>query len=131
MTPSSLHDALPIFQDQNVVATSVVFGSARTPDPDEAQRGLVAAEEKLEQAGENPEAARDTDRARRVLARSRYYAEARRFAQIASQAGQGGPERCYVVVTGGGPGIMEAANRGAHDSSEEPTSALPSLMRTS
>ena len=102
-------------QEENIVSTIVVFGSARTPAPEEAERGLAVAEEKLREAGESPEAAQDVGRARRVLERSRYYAEARRFAAIASRVGQCGPERCYVVVTGGGPGIMEAANRGASD----------------
>jgi len=102
-------------QEENIVSTIVVFGSARTPSPEEAERGLAAAEEKLRAAGESPEAAHDVRRARHVLERSRYYGEARRFAAIVSKAGQCGPERCYVVVTGGGPGIMEAANRGAGD----------------
>lgn len=102
-------------QDENIVSTIVVFGSARTPDPEEAERGLAAATEKLRQAGESPEAAEDVERAKRVLARSRYYGEARKFASIVSRINQCGGERCFVMITGGGPGIMEAANRGASD----------------
>lgn len=46
---------------------------------------------------------------------SRYYEEARRFAQIVSRRFQEAQRRDFVIVTGGGPGIMEAANRGAAD----------------
>ena len=45
----------------------------------------------------------------------KYYREARKFGRLVSQGGKG-PEDCHVtLMTGGGPGIMEAANRGAHD----------------
>jgi len=50
-----------------------------------------------------------------VLEKSRYYDDAREFSRLISTLGQADGPRHYVVVTGGGPGIMEAANRGAFD----------------
>ncbi len=51
----------------------------------------------------------------RTLEGDKYYSEARKFGRLVSQSGKG-PEDCRVTLaTGGGPGIMEAANRGAHD----------------
>lgn len=71
-----------------------VFGSARTPDPDDP--------EDLAHPDAEPSPW------------SRYYAEARAFGRLVSEEPYDGAERA-VVVTGGGPGIMEAANRGAFD----------------
>lgn len=101
-------------REHRIRSTIVVFGSARIRPPvvphDDRETpsgsdGVEALERRQPQA----------DAAPRHAAYSRYYEEARRFAQIVSRRFQEGERRDFVVITGGGPGIMEAANRGAHD----------------
>ncbi|HET6520391.1 MAG TPA: TIGR00730 family Rossman fold protein [Geminicoccaceae bacterium] len=104
-----------LLQDNGIHSTIVVFGSARIPEPRVARTRLAAAERAARAAPEDPALARRAEVARRVLANSRYYDEARRFARLAASADRGAPERNWVIMTGGGPGIMEAANRGARD----------------
>jgi uncharacterized protein (TIGR00730 family) len=95
-------------RDHGVRSTVIVFGSARVPAPDAAQRAVEQARTPAEQAA-----------AERALGLSRYYEQARTFARIVSQRGgalRGDDDhRDNVIATGGGPGIMEAANRGAAD----------------
>ena len=102
-------------QDQGIESTIVVFGSARIPDPATASRRLAEAERALVAAPQDPDARRAVRRWRHALERSCYYEEARRFARIVSEQEQDDLARRFVIVTGGGPGIMEAANRGAAD----------------
>ena len=102
-------------QEEGISSTVVVFGSTRIREPKEAQATLDKA---LDNASHNPKdelAAVEVERARRLLANSRYYNEAREFARLVSATCQIEGKCDYVVVTGGGPGIMEAANRGAAD----------------
>jgi len=97
------------FQDHDIKATIVVFGSARALDSHGAERALAEAEQRSARDPED-EAAKDALRiAGHRMTHVYYYEEARRFAGLV-----GGDEaRRYAIATGGGPGIMEAANRGA------------------
>ncbi len=102
-------------QEHGIEATVVVFGGSRIMEEKGARKRLAEAEENSEKNPEDPASRQKVLVARRLLAKSHYYEEARKLGGILST-------RCHVksgcrlvVITGGGPGLMEAANRGAHE----------------
>jgi len=102
-------------QKQGIDHTIVVFGSARIVEFDTAMKELKKIEKKLEKSPHSEELLSALKKAESMIRKSLYYDESRKFGQLVGKSGTG-PEDCHVtLMTGGGPGIMEAANRGALD----------------
>jgi uncharacterized protein (TIGR00730 family) len=104
-----------IQQDEHIESTIVIFGSARIPDAKKAKSNLAAISKLLKAKPGNARLQRQAHMAKRMTEKAFYYEEARKLAALISKICQTNGVRRFVVVTGGGPGIMEAANRGAHE----------------
>lgn len=100
-----------LLDEARVGSTLVMYGSARIPSPEEAQAKIDAAKDGDEW---------DQKVAANLAKKAKYYAEAQKLARMASEKAiieEG--KRQFVVCSGGGPSIMEAANRGASDAGSE------------
>lgn len=98
-----------LLEEANIGSTIVIYGSARIPAPEDCDALLAAADTAQKKAV-----------AERLVAKSHYYEEARKLARLASECAivEKGM-RQFVVCSGGGPSIMEAANRGAAEVGSE------------
>lgn len=103
------------FRAQNVKDTVVFFGSARIRTPEAAQEQVDAAQARIQAEGSSPEGDALLARALGGLRLARYYDDAVELARLLTEWSQSLPthERHFLVCSGGGPGIMEAANKGA------------------
>jgi len=95
--------------------TIVVFGSARIVERETALKRLASIEKMVFQSPNDRKLLRELYVAERMVGKSIYYDDARKFGTLVGKSGQTIDDCSVTLMTGGGPGIMEAANRGAYD----------------
>jgi uncharacterized protein (TIGR00730 family) len=100
---------------EGVEHTIVVFGSARIRERKTAVENLAKAQKRLEKEPDSPRLIEKLASAEKMVENSLYYDDARKLGRYIGRCGKGPDDSRIMLMTGGGPGIMEAANRGAYD----------------
>ena len=123
-------EPLARFRREQIQDTVVFFGSARFQGQKAAAQNLATVEQN-NVGTPSDQFEKDLKRARAGVDMARYYEDARRLAHMLTKWSIQIPARRhrFVVCTGGGPGIMEAANRGARDAGAKPLASTSASLR--